>query len=173
MTLICISKNIPRNQPDISFMVVEKFSCFHLMNFFHMHQHSLEFVLYGKDDSPKPTCHWLGSFEHETHERCSQCFSAMMQPISFKTIPSFLVFEINSRNIKVSKTLIFEQEGETVVPDVRGLIYYGNFHFTSCIIGTDGIVWYHGGMTTESSCENEGDFHGFSSKKLLRCKRKN
>jgi hypothetical protein len=93
------------------------------------------------------------------------CFSAMMQSISFKTIPSVLVFEINSRNIKVSKTLKFEQEDETVVPDVRGLVYHGNFHFTSHIIGTNGIVWYHDGMTTGSSCENEGDFDKFSSKK--------
>jgi len=72
----------------------------------------------------------------------------MMQPIGFKTIPSVLVFEINSRNIKISKTLKFEQEGETVVLNVRRLIYHGDFHFTSRIIGTDGIVWYHDGMTT-------------------------
>ena len=126
---------------------------------------SLEFVLYEKDDSPKSTCHWLGSLKHETHERCPQCFSEMMQPISFKTIPSVLVFEINSRNIKVSKKLKFEQEGETVVLAVSRLIYHGYFHFISCIIGTDG-------MTTGSSCGNEGDFDNFSSKKLLRCKSK-
>src|ERR1700732_907726 len=52
----------------------------------------LEFVLYEKEDTPKSTCNWLGSLEHETHERCPQCFSAMMQPISFKTAPSVLVF---------------------------------------------------------------------------------
>jgi len=92
----------------------------------------------------------------------------MMQPISFKTIPSVLVFEINSRNIKISKTLKFEQEGETVVLNVRGLIYHGDFHFTSRIIGTDGIVWYHDGMTTGDSCENEGDLEKLS----LRCKGK-
>jgi hypothetical protein len=46
----------------------------------------------------------------------------MMQPISSKSIPSVLVFEINSRNIKVSKTLKFEQEGEAVALDIRGLI---------------------------------------------------
>jgi hypothetical protein len=67
----------------------------------------LEFMLYKKDDTPQSTCHWLGSLEHETHERCPQCFSAMMQPISFKTTPSMLVFEINTRNIKVSKTFKF------------------------------------------------------------------
>jgi len=133
---------------------------------------SLEFVLHEKDDSQKSTSQWLGSLEHKTHERCPQCLSALMQPISFKTIPSVLVFEINSRNIKVSKTLKFEQEGETVVLDVRGLIYHGDFQFTSHIIGTDGIVWYHDGVTAGSSCEIEGDFDKFSSKKLLKCKSK-
>jgi len=132
----------------------------------------LEFVLHEKEDTPKSTCKWLGSLEHETHEKCPHCFAAMMQPINFKSAPSLLVFEINSRKIKVSKTLKFEQKGETVVLDVRGLIYHGDFHFTSCIIGTDGMVWYHDGMTTGSSCENEGDFDKFSSRKLLRCKGK-
>jgi len=132
----------------------------------------LDFVLHNTENMPKSTSHWLGSLEHETHERCSQCFSEMMQPINFKSTPSVLVFEINSRNIKVNKTLKFEQEGETVVLNVRRLIYHGDFHFTSCIVGTDGIVWYHDDMITGSSCENEGDFDKFSSKKLLKCKRK-
>ena len=74
------------------------------------------------------------------HEKCPHCFSAMMQSINSKSAPNVLVFEINSRKIKVSKTLKFEQEGETVVLDVRGLIYHGDFHFTSRIIGTDGMV---------------------------------
>jgi hypothetical protein len=90
----------------------------------------------------------------------------MMQLINFKSALSVLVFEINSRNIKVSKTLKFEQEGETVVLDVRRLIYHGDFYFTSHIIGTDG-------MTTGSSRENKGDFDKFSSRNLLKCKGKN
>src|SRR5882762_747622 len=94
----------------------------------------------------------------------------MMQPISFKTYPSMLVFEINTRNIKVSKTLKFEREGRMVVLDVRGLIYHGDFHFTSRIIGTDGFVWYHDSMTTGSNCENDRDFDKFSSKNLLNCR---
>jgi hypothetical protein len=37
----------------------------------------LYFVLYEKEDTPKSTSygHWLRSSEHETHERCPQCFS--------------------------------------------------------------------------------------------------
>ena len=94
----------------------------------------LEYMLYERENTPKSTCHWLTSLEHETHERWPQCFSAMIQPIRFKSIPSVLVFEINSINTKVSKTLKCEQKGETVVLDVRGLIYYGYFHFKSCIM---------------------------------------
>ena len=95
-----------------------------------------------------------------------------MQPISFKSAPNVLVFEINTRNIKLSKTLKFEQEGETVVLNVRGIIYHRDIHFTSRIIATDGIVWYHDGMTTRSSCENEGHFDKFSSRNLFKCKGK-
>jgi hypothetical protein len=69
-------------------------------------------------------------------------------------------------------SLKFEQEGETVVLDVRGLIYHGDFHFTSLIIRIDGNVWYHDGMITGSSCQNEGDFNKFSSRDLLKCKGK-
>jgi hypothetical protein len=80
-----------------------------------------------------------------------------------------LAFEINSRNIKVSKTLKFVQDDETAVLDIKGLIYHGDFHFTSCIIENDGSVWFHDGMTTGNSCENEGDFDKFTSRELLKC----
>src|ERR1700736_6350351 len=109
---------------------------------------TLRFILYEKAVTPKSTCQWLGSLEHETHKKCPDCSSALTQPINFKSAPNVLVFEINSRNIKISKTLKFVQNGETVVLDVRGLIYHGDFHFTSRIIGADGIVWYHDGITT-------------------------
>ena len=69
-------------------------------------------------------------------------------------------------------SLKFEQEGETVVLDIRGLIYHGDFHFASHIIGSDGMVWYHDGITTRSSCKNEGDFNKLSSRNLLKCRGK-
>ena len=132
----------------------------------------LDFILYEKDNASKSTGNWVRALKHKTHERCPECFYVMMQPISFKSAPNILIFEINSRNIKVSKTFKFEQEGEAVILYVKGLIYHGDFHFTSRIIGNDGIIWYHDGMTTGSSCENEGDFDKFSSKDLLKCKGK-
>jgi len=34
----------------------------------------LEFVLHEKEDTPKSICKWLGSLEHETHEKCPIVF---------------------------------------------------------------------------------------------------
>ena len=53
---------------------------------------------------------------------------------------------------------------------ILALQNFGDFHFTFRIIGTDGIVWNHDGMTAGSSCENEGDFDKLSFKHLLKCK---
>ncbi len=52
------------------------------------------------------------------------------------------------------------QNYETVILDVKGSIYHGDFLLTTCVIGNDNNVWYHDGMRT-----------GFSAKKLLKCKK--
>ena len=126
----------------------------------------LGFVLHENEEISKSTSNWLTSLEHETHENCPHCFAALRQPIAFKAVPNLLVFEINSRNVKISKTIKFVRGDDTVVLNIRGLIYYGEFHFTSRIIGSEGNVWYHDRMTTGSSCESEGNIERFSKKKL-------
>ena len=70
----------------------------------------LEFTLYEKEDTPKSTSHWLCFLKHETHEKFPDCSCALKQPISFKSAPNVLVFEINSKNIKIGKTLKFVQD---------------------------------------------------------------
>ncbi|KAA1479679.1 hypothetical protein DENSPDRAFT_743690, partial [Dentipellis sp. KUC8613] len=39
---------------------------------------------------------------------------------------------------------------------LKGIIYLGQNHFTSRIIGKKGEVWYHDGMTTKEKCIYEG-----------------
>ena len=63
----------------------------------------LDFVLYEKEDIPKSTSHWLRSSKHETLEICPQCFSAMMQPISFKSAPDVLILKSTQEISKLVK----------------------------------------------------------------------
>ncbi|KAF8228674.1 hypothetical protein L208DRAFT_1224334, partial [Tricholoma matsutake] len=39
---------------------------------------------------------------------------------------------------------------------LRGVMYYLDAHFTSCIITESGHVWYHDGISTGHQMESEG-----------------
>ena len=39
---------------------------------------------------------------------------------------------------------------------LRGIIYFGYDHFTSCIITHDNMCWYHDGIITGNVMEYEG-----------------
>ncbi|KAI0026529.1 hypothetical protein K488DRAFT_66248, partial [Vararia minispora EC-137] len=39
---------------------------------------------------------------------------------------------------------------------LRGIIYYGGAHFTSCIINKSGQVFYHDGIETGRRCVYQG-----------------
>jgi hypothetical protein len=130
----------------------------------------LGFVLHENGETSKSTSNWLTSLENETHEKCPKCFAALRQPIAFKAVPNLLIFEINSDNVRISKTIEFVQGDETVVLNVRGLVYYGEFHFVARIIGSQGNIWYHDGIVTGSTCESEGHIETFSRRKLKTCK---
>jgi len=65
-----------------------------------------------------------------------------------------LIFEINSRNIKINKTLKFVQYDETAVLDIRGLIYCGDFYLHVAL--SEMMAYLQG-----SACENEDDIEKF------------
>ncbi|KAJ6529446.1 hypothetical protein DFH09DRAFT_155008, partial [Mycena vulgaris] len=51
--------------------------------------------------------------------------------------------------------LRFDLEGTTRILLLRGVIYFGNIHFTSRIISSDGRVWFHDGIGTGRACVDE------------------
>ena len=58
------------------------------------------------------------------------------------------------------------------VLQLKGMVYYGGFHFTSQIVSSDGAVWFNDGMTTGRQCKKDGDLEGMSSRKLMKCRGK-
>ncbi|KIJ27630.1 hypothetical protein M422DRAFT_190772 [Sphaerobolus stellatus SS14] len=49
---------------------------------------------------------------------------------------------------------------------IGGIIYYGQNHFTSRIIDTDGYVFYNDGIMNKKQCIYEGKFINYSPEKL-------
>jgi hypothetical protein len=59
------------------------------------------------------------------------------------------------------------------VLQLKGMIYHEGFHFTSCIVSSDGAVWFNDGMITGRQCEKDGDLETTLSGKLMKCRGKN
>jgi hypothetical protein len=131
----------------------------------------LDFVLH-PTGNPDAVSVWLNSLQHETHEKCPDCRSALKQPIFFNEPPSILIFDTQSSTIKLNKKIKFDCDNQITTLKLRGIVYYGNFHFTARIISPDDIVWYHDGMTTGCMTEREGKLNDIAYDALLNCRGK-
>ncbi|KAJ7279582.1 hypothetical protein C8J57DRAFT_1058956 [Mycena rebaudengoi] len=52
---------------------------------------------------------------------------------------------------------------------IRGVVYWRDNHFTSRIIKSNGAVWYHDGILTGATCEQDGAIHALSEQFLNTC----
>jgi hypothetical protein len=131
----------------------------------------LDFVLNPPQDSEAISV-WMNSTQNETHEKCPVCRSDLKQPIFFNEPPRILVFDIQSSTIKLDKKIKFVHDNQDTILKLRGIVYYGNFHFTAQIVSTAEIVWYHDGMTTDSTMEKERKLKDMDYSSLLNCRGK-
>jgi Helitron helicase-like domain at N-terminus/PIF1-like helicase len=85
---------------------------------------------------------------------CTECMSiaSVSRTAYLDEIPSVIALETQARpsvQFRLSHSL------GAINYRLKGLIYWGEFHFVSRIIDNNGQVWFHDGMTTGSSCEWE------------------
>jgi hypothetical protein len=55
---------------------------------------------------------------------------------------------------------------------LKGLIYFGGFHFTCRIISEDDVMWFHDGMVTGSDTVLDGKLDEMSYEQLHTCRGK-
>ena len=66
------------------------------------------------------------------------------------SLPPLLVFDFNNQpSINIDHHLAASVDGVNARYDLKGVIYFGNHHFTSRWVSTDGTVWFHDGMVTQ------------------------
>jgi hypothetical protein len=55
---------------------------------------------------------------------------------------------------------------------LKGIVYLGDFHFTSQIITSDNKVWFHDGIETRDNCQYNGKLDIYNGSDLLTCNNK-
>ena len=104
-----------------------------------------------------------------TSLECTQCHGEMNKITRFHKTPKILLFSINDSSLKVTKNLTLDNGNENVAYTIKGVIYFGEFHFTSRVFSSDDTVWFHDGITTGRQCENQGKITTLSDDELMEC----
>ena len=87
--------------------------------------------------------------------------------------PNLLIFNLQGHNIKVSKKIKYMHKEKVKTFRLRGVTYFGNFHYTSRVIDEHSNVWYHDGISTGDKCMAEGrKLKNMSDQDMLTCKNK-
>jgi hypothetical protein len=55
---------------------------------------------------------------------------------------------------------------------LRGIVYYGSYHYTSRIVDVGGHVWFHDGMTTGRGMRSQGSITKLKPKDFTKCDRR-
>ena len=107
----------------------------------------------------------------DPERRCTDCNGEMDRIMCFNVVPKMLVFSVQDESVIVSKKISFRDGDTRAVFSLKGVIYFGDFHFTARVCA-EGSVWFHDGMTTGRGCTYEKKLAEFADSELSTCRGK-
>jgi PIF1-like helicase len=95
---------------------------------------------------------WVSS-----HNKCPCCGSASVMRRWYYESPGMVFMHVSADALlDISPMINIRTIGNNLELRLKGIIYFGGDHFTSRIISSTNRVWYHDGITTGASVEDEG-----------------
>ncbi|KAJ6630457.1 hypothetical protein B0H10DRAFT_1693341, partial [Mycena sp. CBHHK59/15] len=94
---------------------------------------------------------WFENHFNKPVQSCPSCLSQratvcrMVRTTTLQTIPPLLFLTLESTRIVLTKHISLKVQNEIGILKLRGIVYFGNAHFTSRIISRDGTIWFHDG----------------------------
>jgi len=114
-------------------------------------------------------------FHLSTSKRCASCNDILYRNSNFLSAPDLLILHIPYADAKINTSFKFLNKSYSL----RGVIYYGSNHYTSCIVSENKNVWYHDRIQTGKNMIFEGallfkkskDWNVYNNKKVVLFKR--
>ena len=104
---------------------------------------------------------------------CAECQVNLMKYEVFHKSPKLIIIELHGKNVKLSKKIkVVYHQDEIKLLNLRGITYFGQYHFNARIIGSEGKVWYHDGIHTGNTCLPDGHINHLNNDMLLTCREK-
>ncbi|KDR65563.1 hypothetical protein GALMADRAFT_81725, partial [Galerina marginata CBS 339.88] len=87
--------------------------------------------------------------------------------------PKLVILEYPFSNIETSHKIKMKGNNQINILSLREIVYYGENHFSSRIISSEGKIWYHDGIETGKKSIEDGYLFSMDSKTLKTCQEKN
>jgi hypothetical protein len=100
----------------------------------------------------------INSFQSESASNCSICGNSLDRIYKFVSTPLLLAFDLTviGSDCVLSQMLNIPVHDQQAQYKLSGIIYHGNNHFTSRIVNSAGMVWFHDGLVTGNSMVYDG-----------------
>ena len=109
---------------------------------------------------------------HQSHDVCGNCNAPLETKIHFSDPHKIYAVDVTDRHVSLSRTVKIHGSTCATTLHLKGLVYHGDYHFTSRIIDNSGNIWFHDGMTTGKIALKEGKFGSVSQPNLKECRNK-
>ena len=110
---------------------------------------------------------WMLAMEGGTAHTCTSCQEHLTRVHKFTFPLPFVALDLsNQNNINLDHTFHVMIDNNEVTYKLRGIVYYGEAHFTSRVIYENGMVWHHDGLETGKNLVYEGTLNNLQSEDL-------
>lgn len=98
---------------------------------------------------------------------CSVCTVKLFIAKKFDILPRMFVLHVGQQRMQISHKVDVDMNQQQYTYKLRGLIYFGDFHFTSQFVSGNEGVWYHDGIETNRRCQFQGSLANMENNALL------
>ena len=103
---------------------------------------------------------WLPVFMNpKMTERCTQCRHKLHGVRKFDIFPNFISFGVDMVSVKFDRIINIQDQCYRLC----GIVYHGDFHFSSRIISSNGDVWSYDGMLNDGMSSYEEKFEALGT----------
>ncbi|KAJ7482321.1 hypothetical protein B0H11DRAFT_1723950 [Mycena galericulata] len=119
---------------------------------------------------PSSTSRWLKEYLKRKVHNCPSCLTEdskrrvrMTRATTLTSVPTLLFAVLGDERISIDLSVKMRCNDKDAIFKLRGVIYHGLNHFTSRIVTTSGVMWFHDGITTGSTTTCHGRVRDFLS----------
>ena len=116
---------------------------------------------------------WMTSWKDRSNHFCEMCNDYRQIVMKICKVMPMVALDLTGQHRVPKIDVNFELfiNNVQVVYILRGIIYFGDNHYTCRIVNEDGLVWYHDGIATQNSVIFEGRL-GDATLDLKKCRGK-